>query len=127
MASVIDQALALCKARVDELEGQIQPLVVERDQLRAAVEKLALVAADRSRVDGAAAPPLSKRVVRRNGRRAPRGENRRRILQAIRDQPKTATEIARETKITVGTVSSTLLKLVDAGLAAKATRGYQAS
>jgi predicted Rossmann fold nucleotide-binding protein DprA/Smf involved in DNA uptake len=127
MASVIDEALTLCKARLDELEETIQPLTAERDQLREAIEKLALLTAGRSRTDGAGASSPRRSVTRKSGRRAPRGQNRRRILDAIQEQPKTATEVARETQITVGTVSSTLTKLLHDGLATKASRGYKAT
>src|SRR3954468_20412097 len=59
--------------------------------------------------------------------RAPRGQNRRLILEAIKDQPKTAGDVAKETGIGRPTVSTTLTKLVSDGAAVKADRGYKAA
>ena len=59
--------------------------------------------------------------------RAPRGQNRRLILEAIKDQPKTAGDVAKETGIGRPTVSTTLTKLVSDGAAVKAKRGYKAA
>jgi DNA invertase Pin-like site-specific DNA recombinase len=57
--------------------------------------------------------------------RAPRGENKAKILGALVAGPKTASEIARETGIGTGTVGSTLSKMLTAGEVAKADRGYR--
>ena len=59
--------------------------------------------------------------------RAPRGQNRRVILEAISDAPKTAGDVAKETGIGPPTVSTTLTKLVSDGAAVKAKRGYKAA
>ena len=59
--------------------------------------------------------------------RAPRGQNRRLILEAIKDEPKTAGDVAKETGIGRPTVSTTLTKLVSDGAAVKAKRGYKAA
>ena len=56
--------------------------------------------------------------------RTPRGENKVRILAALEAGPRTASEIAAETGIGTGTVSSTLTKMTKAGEVTKATRGY---
>ena len=54
-------------------------------------------------------------------------DNRRLILEAIRDAPKTAGDVAKETGIDRPTVSTTLTKLVSDGAAVKANRGYKAA
>jgi predicted Rossmann fold nucleotide-binding protein DprA/Smf involved in DNA uptake len=56
--------------------------------------------------------------------RAPRGENNKKILAALKGGPKTASEIATETGIKAGTVSASLSKLARAGEVVKADRGY---
>jgi DprA winged helix domain len=72
-------------------------------------------AAPRSRT--AAAAPASDA-------RAPRGQNKAKILESLKADPKTASEIANETGIGTGTVGSTLSKLAMAGDVVKADRGY---
>jgi predicted Rossmann fold nucleotide-binding protein DprA/Smf involved in DNA uptake len=59
-----------------------------------------------------------------NGARAPRGQNKAKILASLRTGPKTASEIAKETGIGTGTVGSTLSKMATAGEVRKAERGY---
>lgn len=59
-----------------------------------------------------------------NGARAPRGENKAKILASLKAGPKTASVIAKETGIGTGTVGSTLSKLLTAGEVVKADRGY---
>ena len=60
-----------------------------------------------------------------SGARAPRGQNKAKILESLKAGPKTAAEIAQETGIGTGTVRSTLSKLAIAGEVAKGDRGYQ--
>lgn len=59
-----------------------------------------------------------------NGSRAPRGQNKAKILASLETGPKTASEIATETGIGTGTVGSTLSKMATAGEVRKAERGY---
>jgi predicted Rossmann fold nucleotide-binding protein DprA/Smf involved in DNA uptake len=59
-----------------------------------------------------------------NGARAPRGQNKAKILASLKTGPKTASEIAKETGIGTGTVGSTLSKMATAGEVRKAERGY---
>jgi alkaline phosphatase len=59
-----------------------------------------------------------------NGARAPRGQNKAKILASLKTGPKTASEIAEETGIGTGTVGSTLSKMATAGEVRKAERGY---
>ena len=75
-------------------------------------------AAKRSRA--ATRPSAAKRAT------APRGQNQAKILAALKgSQPMTASEIARFTGISAGTVSTTLTKMAKNGELAKAERGYR--
>jgi CRP-like cAMP-binding protein len=67
-------------------------------------------------------------AARRPGRRAapaPRGQTRAKVLEALKPGPKTAGDIANETGIGRGSVSTTLTKLAKAGEVVKADRGYR--
>ncbi len=70
--------------------------------------------------------PARKRTTasKASGARAPRGENKAKILQSLKAGPKTASEIAKETGIGAGTVGSTLSKMAISGEVKKAQRGY---
>ena len=57
--------------------------------------------------------------------RAPRGQNKARVLEALKDGPMTASEIAKVTGIGAGTVSTMLNKMAKSGELAKAERGYR--
>ena len=72
------------------------------------------------------AAPTAKTAVaaRTNGARAPRGQNKAKILASLKAGPKTASEIAKETGIGTGTVGSTLGKMATTGEVQKADRGY---
>jgi len=57
---------------------------------------------------------------------APRGQNKTKILEALKgSEPMTASEIARLTGISAGTVSTTLTKMARTGELTKAERGYR--
>jgi predicted Rossmann fold nucleotide-binding protein DprA/Smf involved in DNA uptake len=56
--------------------------------------------------------------------RASRGQNKAKILEALKDGPKTASEITEQTGIGAGTTSTTLSKMAKAGELVKAERGY---
>jgi predicted Rossmann fold nucleotide-binding protein DprA/Smf involved in DNA uptake len=70
------------------------------------------------------AAPKDTTPAPRTNARAPRGENTKKILAALKDSPKTASETANETGIKTGTVSASLSKLAKAGEVVKADRGY---
>ena len=75
-------------------------------------------AAKRSRA--ATRPSAAKRVT------TPRGQNQAKILEALKgSEPMTASEIARLTGISPGTVSTTLTKMAKNGELTKAERGYR--
>jgi predicted transcriptional regulator len=57
--------------------------------------------------------------------RARRGQNRAKVLGALKNGPMTASEIARATGIGTGTVSTMLTKMSKSGELVKAERGYQ--
>ena len=57
--------------------------------------------------------------------RAPRGQNKAKVLEALKDGPMTASEIAKVTGIGAGTVSTMLNKLAKTGELEKAERGYK--
>ena len=71
-----------------------------------------------------AAAPKDTSPARRTNARAPRGENKKKILAAVNGGPKTASEIANETGIKASTVGASLSKLAKAGDVVKADRGY---
>ena len=58
-------------------------------------------------------------------RRAPRGQNKAKVLDALKDGPMTASQIAKATGIGTGTASTMLTKMAKSGELAKAERGYQ--
>jgi DNA-binding transcriptional ArsR family regulator len=68
--------------------------------------------------------PSAARTPRRAAA-APRGQTRAKILQALKDGPTTAGEIADATGINRGTASTTLTKLAKTGEVVKAERGYK--
>jgi predicted Rossmann fold nucleotide-binding protein DprA/Smf involved in DNA uptake len=70
------------------------------------------------------AKPAAASAASPGAARAPRGQNTAKILAALRSGPKTASQIASETGIGAGTVSSTLTKMASIGEVVKAARGY---
>ena len=124
------------KGRIREVEEQLKDhkaLSDELERLKGALSRLE--GGVRARVDAtrrrqrpvtqrttAAAPkdtsPASATA------RAPRGENKKKILAALEGGPKTASEIANETGIKASTVSASLSKLAKAGEVVKADRCY---
>ena len=124
------------KGRIREVEEQLKDhtaLSDELGRLKGALSRLE--GGVRARVDGSrrqrpvtqrttAPAPKDTSPVRSIDARAPRGENKKKILAALKDGPKTASEIATETGIKAGTVSASLSKLAKAGEVVKADRGY---
>jgi predicted Rossmann fold nucleotide-binding protein DprA/Smf involved in DNA uptake len=151
MANILDVSAITerIKARVTQIEDQLkqhQNLADELERLRSALARLEgeirtrVTAGRRSRQPApapksAAAPnaaakresaaaPGSASEPKRATARTPRGQNKAKILEALKDGPKTASEISKQTGIGTGTVSTTLTKLAKAGEIAKAERGY---
>ena len=130
--SVIRDAIETWKVRLAELEAQIAPLADEAEQLRTAITRLEAIeprgSGRRARAaNGARGATPRRGAARTSTGRAPRGQNRRLILEAIKNEPKTAGDVAKETGIGRPTVSTTLTKLVSDGAAVKAKRGYKAA
>jgi hypothetical protein len=130
--SVIRDAVDAWKRRLSELDEQIAPLADEAEQLRTAITRLEAIepggSGRRARATNAARGTTARRgAARTSTGRAPRGQNRRLILEAIKNEPKTAGDVAEETGIGRPTVSTTLTKLVSDGAAVKAKRGYKAA
>ena len=125
------------KGRIREVEEQLKDhksLSDELERLKGALSRLE--GGVRSRVDGtrhrqrpvtqpATAPaPKDPSPATSTTARAPRGENKKKILASLKGGPKTASEIATETGIKASTISATLSKLAKAGDVVKADRGY---
>jgi predicted Rossmann fold nucleotide-binding protein DprA/Smf involved in DNA uptake len=124
------------KGRIREVEEQLkdhQALSDELERLKRALGRLE--GGVRSRVDGrrhrqrpvtqptTAPAPKDTSPAPSTNARAPRGENKTKILAALTDGPKTASEIATETGIKASTVGASLSKLAKAGDVVKADRG----
>ena len=125
------------KGRIREVEEQLKDhkaLSDELERLKGALGRLE--GGVRARVDAKRRrqPPVTLRSTataakdtapaRSTTARAPRGENKTKILAALKDGPKTASEISAETGIKASTVSASLSKLAKAGEVLKADRGY---
>ena len=124
------------KGRIREVEEQLKDhraLSDELERLKGALSRLE--GGVRARVDGRrrrerpaqrtmAPAPKDPSPARSTTARAPRGENKKKILAALDGGPKTASQIANETGIKAGTISASLSKLAKAGEVVKADRGY---
>ncbi|MCW3063231.1 MAG: hypothetical protein JWN32_403 [Solirubrobacterales bacterium] len=78
-----------------------------------------------ARTSPAAKAPAAAKRPRPSAAPAPRGQTRAKVLEALGQGPKTAGDIAKETGIGRGSVSTTLTKLAKAGGVVKAERGYR--
>jgi CRP-like cAMP-binding protein len=123
------------KARIKQIEDQLQQhekLSDELDRLRGALSRLegeprSLGATGRRDRKSAAKPRRStpRLTPAHAPARAPRGQNKAKVLEALENGPMTASEIAKATGIGTGTVSTMLTKLAKSGELAKADRGYR--
>ena len=125
------------EGRIREVQEQLKDhraLSDELERLKGALGRLE--GGVRARVDGSrrrrrpvtqrttAAAPKDASPAPSTTARAPRGENKKKILAALKGGPKTASEIANETGIKAGTIGASLTKLAKAGEVVKADRGY---
>lgn len=125
------------RARIKHIEDQLrqhQKLTDELERLRDALARLEGEA--RSRVSGArrgrkpTTTPAESATTARAAKpasapaRAPRGQNKAKVLEALKGGPMTASEIAKVTGIGTGTVSTMLTKMAKSGELTKAERGY---
>jgi Fic family protein len=121
------------KARIKHIEEQLQQhqrLTDELERLRGALSRLEGEARSRVRTSRrnrkpAAARPAGSAKRASAPARAPRGQNKAKVLAALQNGPMTASEIAKVTDIGTGTVSTMLTKMAKSGELAKAERGYQ--
>jgi CRP-like cAMP-binding protein len=126
------------RARIKHIEEQLtqhHKLTDELERLRGALTRLEGEARSRAstvrRSRRSAAKPASTATRTRAAKpasataRAPRGQNKAKVLEALKDGPMTASEIAKVTGIGTGTVSTMLTKLAKSGELAKAERGYK--
>jgi DNA invertase Pin-like site-specific DNA recombinase len=124
------------KARIKHIEDQLQQhqkLTDELERLRGALSRLEGESRSRVRTGRRNRKPAAKPAGSATGRikpasapaRAPRGQNKAKVLDALKDGPMTASEIAKVTGIGTGTVSTMLTKMAKSGELAKAERGYQ--
>jgi DNA-binding transcriptional ArsR family regulator len=129
------------KARIGQIEQQLKQhrdLSDELERLRDALGRLERGVGTRVRGRPAQAntaspetttvtakPTATARRRRRAAAPAPRGQTRAKILEALKDGPKTAGEIAAATRIPRGSASTTLSKLAKSGDVVKAERGYK--
>lgn len=135
------------KARIADIEEQLKQhrdLNEELDRLRGALSRLEgdVTARVRGRRPSptsstraatkatpkrsTAAKPARNRQSRTPTRSAtPRGQTRAKVLEALKDGPKTAGEIASATGVPRASASTTLNKLAKSGDVVKAERGYK--
>jgi predicted Rossmann fold nucleotide-binding protein DprA/Smf involved in DNA uptake len=134
VSAIVEQV----KARIKQIEGELarhERLSDELARLRDALGRLE--GAGRARVSRArrSRPPASRAAEPDRpacapkgtsaSSRAPRGQNKAKVLEALKSGPMTASEIAKVTGIATGTVSTLLTKLAKSGEVAKAERGYR--
>jgi predicted Rossmann fold nucleotide-binding protein DprA/Smf involved in DNA uptake len=126
------------KARIKHIEDQLKQhhkLSDELERLRDALSRLEGGA--RSRVGAprrnrkptpkpaGSAPRTSAAKPASTPARAPRGQSKAKVLDALKDGPMTASEISKATGIPAGTASTMLSKMAKSGELAKAERGYE--
>jgi CRP-like cAMP-binding protein len=135
VSAIVEQV----KARIKQIEQELarhERLSDELARLRDALGRLE--GAARSRVSPRrrggrdAARRADKAQSARRGRpapaasrRAPRGQNKAKVLEALNRGPMTASEISETTGIATGTASTLLSRLAKSGEVTKADRGYK--
>ena len=135
------------KARIADIEEQLKQhrdLGEELDRLRGALGRLEgdvtsrvrgrrprSGSSQRARTSASATSSTAATTAaggqkpRRARSAAPRGQTRAKVLEALKDGPKTAGEISETTDIPRATASTTLNKLARTGDIVKAERGYK--
>ena len=135
VSTIVEQV----KARIKQIEAELarhERLSDELARLRDALGRLegaarSQVSRRRRRGRAATTPADTARPARRArpatsaSRRAPRGQNRVKVLEALKRGPMTASEISKTTGIPTGTASTLLNKLAKSGEVTKAERGYK--
>ena len=123
------------RTRIKQIEDQLkqhETLTNELERLRDALTRLEGAARSRLRGGRSSAARPAERPTRAHTPkrasaqgRAPRGQNKAKVLEALKAGPMTASEIAKVTGIGTGTVSSLLTKMAKSGELVKAERGYK--
>jgi CRP-like cAMP-binding protein len=125
------------RARIKQIEDQLkqhEKLTDEVERLRDALSRLEEQARHPSTGRRKGKPAVKRAAETTRTRtanaassptRAPRGHNKVKVLDALTDGPKTASEIARVIGIGTGTVSTMLSSMAKSGELAKAERGYR--
>jgi CRP-like cAMP-binding protein len=122
------------RARIQQIEEQLKQqhkLTDELERLRGALSRLEGEARSRVSSGRRDREPAGSGTRTRAARpasapaRAPRGQNKAKVLDALKDGPMTASEIAKTTGIGTGTVSTMLTKMAKSGELVKAERGYK--
>jgi predicted Rossmann fold nucleotide-binding protein DprA/Smf involved in DNA uptake len=135
------------KARIADIEKQLKEhrdLTDELERLRGALDRLQGDVSSRVRTgrrrggrstgtqtkpaagpSPTAKPAGSGRTQRRSV--APRGQTRSKVLESLKDGPKTAGEVAAASGVSRASASTTLNKLTKSGEVVKAERGYKLS
>jgi CRP-like cAMP-binding protein len=126
------------KARIKHIEDQLKQhlkLSEELERLRDALSRLEGGARSRVRASRRNRKPTLKPAgstprtlaskPASTPARAPRGQNKAKVLDALKDGPMTASEISKATGIPSRTASTLLSKMAKSGELAKAERGYK--
>jgi CRP-like cAMP-binding protein len=140
VGAIAEQAIERLK-QIEDQVTQNQRLADELGRLRDVVKDLERAVVSRFGGEQAPAAGPTERARRQTAAKrsraatrasaakpasTPRGQNKAKILEALEgSQPMTATEIARLTGISAGTVSTTLTKMAKSGELTKAERGYR--
>jgi DNA-binding transcriptional regulator GbsR (MarR family) len=126
------------KARISDIEEQLkhhQSLNDELERLRGALERLegeirsgvsTVRRGSRARKGSSKPAPSRKPATARSASttRAPRGQNKAKILAALKDGPMTASDISAKTGIGRASASTMLTTMAKRGDIVKADRGY---
>lgn len=120
--SLITETLETFKARLAELEAQIEPLATEADDLRAAISKLEdgqptdARSAKRSGSRSTTRKRSTDKVQKTATGRARRGHAKELVLKAAKENPDaTSGQIAEITGLASNTVATTMSKLRASG------------
>jgi CRP-like cAMP-binding protein len=134
VSTIVEQV----KSRIKQIEAELarhERLGDELARLRDALGRLegARSHVGRRRRGGrVATTPADKAQPARRARpatsassRAPRVQNKAKVLEALKRGPMTASEVSKTTGIATGTASTLLTKLAKSGAVTKAERGYK--
>jgi CRP-like cAMP-binding protein len=119
----LSEELDRLRGALGRLEGDVTARVRGRRAPAKSSSSPRRTAGAKSSTDATAAPAGQER--RRARAVAPRGQTRARVLEALKDGPKTAGDISEATGIPRGSASTTLNKLAKTGEVVKAERGYK--